>query len=394
MSLLKKSHSLLAFIIVASGLAGCQSPPIQSSQQPPAIETSAITTPAIIEDIEVKDYRVTQWANGYDWQLQQVVDAQGNAINVATVPPITIEVAPSNIKLTQGCQHYDIEFLSILAPPFPNYGSGKLAAESLCADNLIDETIKSETISNSYNDNYNTIEKLFPQYPYSSLNFNLNLLPLDKALLQSKISTNVAPKRLALNIENGASLIFTGTSKNWLKPTGLPITNELLKRYQWRLASGTSNNYENNGKLISRAPISDFYYPDITILLSFSADRNQYASFYADCNQGIGGPYALLKDHTLLIGYGLQTVMGCGFQGNRLETTLSGLMARSKSKLTLSLQPTKLTSTTSVDFPQYNLVQTMQTGETLVWQNETLPKPKYLTQESDEEASEAEPKIK
>ena len=370
MSLPKNSYSLAVVTVLATGLASCYSAPTQTLQQLAIIEATATNKSVIIKDIIVKDDQVIQWANGYNWQLQQVVNAQGNTINAATVPPISIEFAPSNIKITQGCQRYDIEFLSILAPPFPNYGSGKLSIDSLCIDDPVDKTIQSNIINHDLKDNYNKIESLFPQYPYSSLNFNLKLLPIDKAASQT--TSNAEPNHLALNIENGASLVFVGTPKELLKPTGLPISNELLERYQWRLVSGVSNDYNNDGKLTSRTPISDFYYPDIPITLSFSADRDQYASFYANCNYGIGGPYALLKDNTLLIGYGTQSVMGCGLEGNRVEGTLAELMARSKSKLTLSLQPNKPTSTTPTDFPHYNLLQTMATGETLVWQNEEL----------------------
>ncbi|MBO6198653.1 MAG: hypothetical protein J6N79_03570 [Psychrobacter sp.] len=49
------------------------------------------------------------------------------------------------------------------------------------------------------------------------------------------------------------------------------------------------------------------------------------------------------------------------------------LMRDSSSQLTLSLQPSQPTSPTAdnqTDMPRYNLLQTMATGETLVWQNE------------------------
>ncbi|WP_367105323.1 hypothetical protein [uncultured Psychrobacter sp.] len=369
MMLPKNIYAFVVITVLASGVASCHSTPIQSSQPLSIVETPAINTLAAIKDIEVKDDQVIQWANGYNWQLQQVIVTQGNAINVPAVSPITIEAVPDKIILTESCQRYSFSSLKILAPPFPNYGFGDLQVESICADNSLGEitNANSSNDNNNSNDNGSMIKELFAQL--TSYNYNLKLLPLAQSQFQT--TTNAAPKRLALNFENGASLVFVGASKNLLKPTGLPITNELLERYQWRLVSGTSNNYNDDGQLISRTPINNFYYPDIPVLLSFSADRDQYASFYADCNQGIGGPYALLKDHTLLIGSGVQTVMGCGFKGDRVENTITDLMARSKSKLTLSLQPAKAKSETPADFPRYNLLQTMETGETLVWQNET-----------------------
>ena len=70
--------------------------------------------------------------------------------------------------------------------------------------------------------------------------------------------------------------------------------------------------------------------------------------------------------------------MGCGETGNRIETALFDLMRNSNSKLTLSLQSKKLElekleTKNQTDFPRYNLLQTMATGETLVWQNEEKP---------------------
>ena len=65
--------------------------------------------------------------------------------------------------------------------------------------------------------------------------------------------------------------------------------------------------------------------------------------------------------------------MGCGETGNRIESALFKLMQDSSSHLTLSLQSKKPKSGT--DFPRYNLLQTMATGETLVWQNEIKKTP-------------------
>ncbi len=373
----------LGISLASMSLLGCQTTPIESSQQLPVVNNPTRNAPAPIADVVVKDTQVIQWANGYDWQLQQIVDAQGNTINVAAVPPITIDVAPDDITLTESCQRYSLSSLKILAPPFPNLSYDNLQVKSICADNSVNKVINADTDSNTNNDS--TIKRVFSQT--TLYNYNLKLLPLAQSQVQTMI--DAAPKRLALNFENGASLIFTGTTKNLLKPTGLPINNELLERYWWRLVSAASNNYDNNGRLISRTPISDFYYPDFPITLNFSAERDQYASFQANCN-GVGGPYALLKDNTLLIGSGLQTLMGCGFQGDKAETTLSALMARSKSKLILSLQPIKPTLKPSDDFPRYNLLQTMDSGETLVWQNEPLPEREYLTLENNEKTPETE----
>ncbi|WP_367109849.1 META domain-containing protein [uncultured Psychrobacter sp.] len=151
----------------------------------------------------------------------------------------------------------------------------------------------------------------------------------------------------------------------------LPITNELLEQYHWQLVSAVSNTYDDNGRLI-RASVGNFYHPDYPISVNFGSypDNSQYASFSSDCN-GSGAPYLLLKDHTLKVGSIVSTDMGCSETSNRIESALFNLMGDSSSKLTLSLQPSQLTSETPADFPRYNLLQTMESGETLVWQNET-----------------------
>lgn len=360
MLLPKNSHSLVVITILAGGLASCYSAPIKSSQQTPIVETTAVNMPDAIEDIEVKDNQVIQWANSYEWQLAKVVDAEGNTIALPTAPPIKIEVTPDIINLKQGCLNYGLEFISITAPPFPYYAFGAPQSQSDCANNEINNMASTDS---------NTIDMLFPKN--SSFNFNLELL----APAKPTMAKQSAPKRLALVIEHNNTLIFQGTPKTLLKPIGLPITNEILEIYQWQLISATTHTFDDKGTLLSKSPIGDFYHPDFPISLGFSNSRDQYVSFYSQCNYGVGGPYALLKDNTLLIGRGSQTVMSCGLNGNRIETTLSKMMTRSKSKLTLSLQPARLASEKQADFTYYNLVQTMETGETLVWQNEPIPEP-------------------
>ncbi|TXD98409.1 hypothetical protein ES754_05690 [Psychrobacter frigidicola] len=364
MTILNSSILPIIFISLFGvvGLVGCQSAPIKSSKPPPTVNIPTMDTPAPTKEIVVKEAQVIQWANGYDWQLQQVVDAQGNTITIPTSPPIKLEVAPDIINLYQGCQNYSLEFMTLLAPPFPYHTSGTPQPQSDCIESGSDNVI---------NNSGSIIETLFPKYPY--FNFNIQLI----SQAQPTKTTQTAPKRLALVIEHGNTFIFQGTPKILPKPAGLPITDELLADYQWRLVNAVKNKYDNNGKLVSKALISDFYHPDFPISLSFpDYNNNQYASFYSNCNYGVGGSYALLEDNTLLVGRGAQTAMSCGLNGDRVEARLSKLMTRSKSQLTLSLQPAKPALETQADFPHYNLLQTMETGETLLWQNEPIPTPK------------------
>ena len=74
----------------------------------------------------------------------------------------------------------------------------------------------------------------------------------------------------------------------------------------------------------------------------------------------------------------MQTVMGCGITGNRIENELSKLVSNSKSTLSLSLQPSISSESQSkdqTDFPRYNLLQTFDSGETLIWKNEVKKTP-------------------
>lgn len=42
-------------------------------------------------------------------------------------------------------------------------------------------------------------------------------------------------------------LISAGSAKPLATPTGLPITSELLERYDWQLVSAVSNTYDEKG---------------------------------------------------------------------------------------------------------------------------------------------------
>ena len=77
------------------------------------------------------------------------------------------------------------------------------------------------------------------------------------------------------------------------------ISPELLARYKWHLDSAVANHYDEQGKLITREPISDFYHPAYPIsFMIFSQSENSHISFSSSCN-GSGAPYFLSKDNTL-----------------------------------------------------------------------------------------------
>ena len=369
--------SILLAISLPVALVGCQSP---TSKHSTLTATSVSTVPVITEEVvqneaptaeqetrvidteaaEVTSETATeantlQWASHYHWQLAHVKDQQGNLVNINTANPITLAVAPSSLSLLQGCQHFSIDFGWMDAPPF-EYGSDLRKKPSDCKNTPNDKMGQGD------------IEALFPKNGILKLGITLSAVAKNES-----DSTQMAPKNLMVKIENGNTLMFTGKPIAFKKPTGLPIDKALLERYDWQLKSAVRNIFDGNGKVISRQSIGHFYHPEFPVLLRFRGyDDSQYAFFSSSCN-GIGGPYILMKDYTLLVGSGPQTMMGCGVTGNRIENELSKLVSNSKSTLSLSLQPSypsEAQSKNQNDFPRYNLLQTMASGETLVWQNE------------------------
>ena len=350
--------SLLLAISLPVALVGCQSTSVLNSQQTTAISTPSIDGKSINEPL-IQQSQVMQWSAHYNWQLVEVINQNGNIVDIENFAPITLAIEPSAVRFYQGCEQYMLDFHSMSAPPYPYY-SHLSKAPATCNDEHDNEITEDKSI-----------QSLFAKH--APVKLNLKLLPTSSSISET-ITTNTqsAPKRLALNIENGNRLIFKGVAKPLGSSTGLPITNELLEQYHWTLVSAVSNTYDEKGEL-TRKPLGNFYHPDHPISASFESwSDNQYASFSSGCN-GSRSPYFLLNDNTLNVGIIISTVMGCGETGNRIESALFKLMQDSSSHLTLSLQSKKPKSGT--DFPRYNLLQTMATGETLVWQNEIKKTP-------------------
>ena len=366
--------SLLLAISFPAALIGCQSNIAKDNSTPansivtgsstsapisyqPIIKTEKLEEKiVVVADETANEVTTLQWASNYHWQLTQVKDKKSNAININTDAPITLEIAPSSLSLFQGCQHFAIKFVWMSAPPF-EYGSELRERPSTC------ESATENKVSNT------NIKKLFPN-DNNIIKLDVELLPVAKSKL---VNTQMASKNLVIKIENGNTLTFDGTPRTFKEPTGLPIDKALLERYDWRLVSAVRNTFNDKGQVISRESIGHFYHPEFPVSLKFRGyDDSQYAFFSSSCN-GIGGPYILMKDYTLLVGSGPQTLMGCGVTGNRIEGELAKLISNSQSTLSLSLQPSQSISPTAddqTDMPRYNLLQTMETAETLVWQNE------------------------
>ncbi len=341
------------FCSTALALSGCQS----MSNTSLSMLDSIVQT----DTVEIPENKVMQWSSGYNWQLTEVARYDGQPVTIKGTDPIRLAIDSGRLHFYQGCNHDKIDLFTG-APPY-SYASYIVQLPATC--------------TNSSTDDHN-IRTLFQDY--GTYLFGIKLLPTAPSTSQG--NTSAAPKRLALIMENGNQLVFTGMAKTLPAPTGLPINAELLKRYDWHLVSAVDNHYDDKGLLVSRKPIGNFYHPDWSISVTFRDDSDQtYVSFNSGCN-GSGAPYFLLDDNTLKVGMIISTMMGCGETGNRIETTIFNLMRDSSSQLSLSLQSSEEISTSSknqTDMPSYNLLQTMESGETLVWQNQELPKRAYDT---------------
>ncbi len=366
---------LMVSLFATTGLIGCQSAPIKSPQQADKRVIPTLNVAELADEGIIEKEQLMQWSGHYDWQLAQVINQNGNIVAIENFAPITLAIEPSSVRFYQGCAQYMLDFYAMSAPPYPYYSHLAKVPATCNDDNDFDNAPDAGTNTDTVITEANSIQSLFAKYAPVRLNFEL--LPDSQLIPHSKIKSSTvppankqsAPKYLALNIENGKRLIFSGTTKALAASTGLPITNELLEQYHWTLVSAVSNNYDDNGQLIRR-PMGNFYHPDHPISVDFmSWPDNQYAAFSSDCNSSMA-PYFLLNDYMFKVGSIISTVMGCGETGNRIETALFDLMRDSSSKLTLSLQPSQPISANQVDFPRYNLLQTMASGETLVWQNE------------------------
>ena len=363
---------LLVGSLLSVALVGCQSNPSKNSTLTAnSVSTVPVTTQEIVQtnasiaeqEIGVIDTEVVeattetateattlQRASNYHWQLTQVKNQKDKVININTDAPITLEVAPNSLSLNQGCQHFAINFVWMSPPPF-EYGSELRKGPSDCKTNPDKEIPKVD------------VEALFPKN--STFKLEIELLPLS---INRALNTQIGTRKLIIKIENGSTLIFDDISKPFKKLTGLPINKTLLERYKWRLVSAVHNTFNDKGQVMSRQTINDFYHPEHFISLEFRrSPDSSYVAFNSNCN-GSSASYFLLNDNTLKVDNILSTAMNCGKTGDRIETALFDLMRNSNSKLTLSLQLKKPESES--DFPHYNLLQTFDSGETLVWQNE------------------------
>ena len=368
---------LVVGFLLLLALSGCQSTAENNRYIPPeSITPKIVSTVSIVsqplvqtkepkEKLEIEwmetnktvnEESALQWASNYHWKLIQVQDQQGDIVSINASAPITLEIAPSSMSIYTDCERYLINFIWKSELPF-DYGSELSRKAVDCKTNFNSEISKS------------SIEALFPTI--STFKLAIELLPLAK---NRTVDNEVASKNLVIKIEDGNTLIFSSKLISTKIMTGLPINRALLERYNWRLNSASRNTFDEKGQITSRQPINSFYHPSYPISLEFrNSSDSPYVAFSSNCN-GSSAPYFLLKDNTLKVSNILSSAINCGKTADEIETTLFDLMRNSSSQLTLSTQPLDINDAKTTDKPRYQLVQSMETGETLVWHNEKKDK--------------------
>lgn len=326
-------------LISSVSLLGCQHTPPNSKTKTIAATTNTSNSTDDNWSTATPQSYLMQTLTRYDWQLAQVSRADGKAEDFKHNPPLMMEVRPDELLFKEGCHRYKIRIERAYPMPYP-YSMSKLM-------NLDDNCAAQYNMQGS-GAVQQVLETIFS--PRSYLYFNFRPLMLD---------TKPATKQLALDINNGLTLIFAGAPKPEQPISGLPITNELLERYQWRVMRATDSNNQ---------AIPELSYTETPVTANFYTDSNRRsASFSSGCN-GVSGGYALTVGQTLLIGSAPQTMLGCGPKLEAAENKIRALELSSSSQLALTLS--KNTKLDDAAHPHYLLMQKLNSGETLIWQNE------------------------
>ncbi|MDO5769778.1 MAG: META domain-containing protein [Psychrobacter sp.] len=357
---------LIISILAPISLLGCQ------TNRLPPVDIGAVPTPPVKDEIasikaQTKDPLPTDsrnlitTLNRYQWQLTKVISSPNHKmVDDALIKtiinaqyPLIMEVQPSAFLLHYGCQQYRLSVNNYYPPPFSySFDYVSEVAHTSC-DN---PTANSPLNSPDKADLKSHLQRLFiTEY---SKQFYFDLSP-----------AAASTRKLQIKMEDGTILVWQGQLKPLQPVAGIPITSELLARYQWHLKRALSSRHQ---------PIPELNHKDLPILAFFRTDISQsYVRFSTGCN-GVGGPYILTADQRLLIGSAPQTVMGCSNLLESIEGKVSGTLLNSQSQLTLALAPTEpdtITNTITKDKTAYWLTQKLDTGETLIWENEAPDKP-------------------
>ncbi len=352
---------LISMLGVAS-LVGCQTidnsviESITAKAPKPVENDEAIITFPQSEDNEyIASWKLPELPveslNRFDWKLVRWIDSQDMVTHVDSdvytggnaVPPLMMDVRPSNLVFKYGCQRYRLHHDGYHNYTYSSYGVSTITPATC----LIKDKQAASDIADY-------LTQLFPKYGRGR--FNLKVISTPK----QPPSKNPIPYELALNAQD-KQFVFEGTPKTPKSISGLPISYELLKTYRWRLVSAVDS---NNKAIIE---ISRPGFP-VSAYFGFPVYNEEHqVGFGSDCN-GVGGPYILTPDNMLLIGSGPQTMMGCGPKREAAEDKIRELEQLSKSQLTL-----EQLSNANIDnpsLPYYLLTQKLDTGEILIWKNQ------------------------
>lgn len=334
---------LFISLISSVSLLGCQHMAPNSTTKTIAATTNTSNSNDDNWSTATPQSYLMQTLTRYDWQLAQVSRAGNKAEDFKHNPPLMMEVSPDKLLFKEGCHRYKIRIERAYPMPYPYSMSELRDVNDNCASQY---NIQGPGAIQQ------VLETIFS--PRSYLYFNFRPLTLNEKPPMAEGS-----KRLALTINNGLTLIFTGVPKPEQPVAGLPITNELLERYQWRIIKATDQNNQ---------AITELSYTEIPITATFYTDSNRRsASFSSGCN-GVSGGYALTVGQTLLIGSAPQTMLGCGPKREAAERKIRALELSSTSRLTLKSSTD--TDAGDATYPRYLLTQKLDSGETLIWQNE------------------------
>ena len=348
--------SLLLAISFPAALIGCQSNIAKDNSTPANSMVTGFSTSAPILSEQVIN---VESVNRFDWKLVRRIDNQGIVNDVDTVPPLMLDVRPSNLVFKYDCQRYRLNHDGYQDYTYSSYGVTTITQPSCL---ITDKQAASNIIQ--------YLEQLFPEYGRGRFNLRITSPSTQTKSKPFSFLNKLTPKKptsyeLILNVQD-KQLIFEGTLKTLRPVTGLPITYEFLKEYQWRLVSAVDSN---------KNTIIELSRPDFPVTAYFAYplyNDEHHVGFSSDCN-GVGGSYILTPDNKLLIGSSPQTMMGCSPKREAAEDKIRELEQLSKSQLIL--QRLANTNLDSSSLPYYLLTQKLETGETLIWKNEVKKTP-------------------
>lgn len=332
--MLKKLSLTTIAALSLTFLAGCQTAPLSKTIN----QNSASPTFKNMSLNAVSPQQLLERLTYYNWQLIQVKSATGKTKHFRHDPPLLMDVTPNCLVFSEGCYRYQVFIDDVIAKPYLySFNNFRTLPAQTCQDSDTDDD-SSEIRS--------ALERLF--VPYGDVGFNFEVLSASQP--QSKI---------ALSINNGTALIFSGKAKLQQSISGIPITHELLQRYNWRLIRATDANQNL---------IDDFHQPDIPITASFANDERGQRFGMSVGQHGSGGSYVLSVNQTLLTQTDPSIAISFGKKQDDIWLKFVGVALKpSQLMLTEQSAPSQNSNQTS---PRYLLTQKVETGETLVWENE------------------------